>query len=555
MAFKEEHPKHKQYKTPSNLHFAEVPNNSTWTELESLIAEAGGQDRVYLPKIVQMIATKVRAGNVDAGFAYQWIPDIVSKLRQKVNEGKFYLFMDCLAILCDDGELGIDELNEFLDDSKIGYHAVSRGWPHGVAWEKIEDEDRDDTIDNDLDISENPLLILPNDSKLIKSEEEFEKLKENQKKTTKIFITHSSTDKEYVLLLTELLRNLKVPNASIICTSDPHHKIPNGESTYSWLRRQFLDSDLHMIFVLSENYYRSTPCLNEMGAAWLTAKKSDLLLLPGFGFNDLKEKDGCLDKDIQGGNIDSDDRMLKAWLQNLRDDIVKEFNLEKPNDLDWEEYRDSFINNMRSVTPKQATNNKVQDEDEYDFGEEKEDPVIQAIIDAGGISDLEGISNQTGISFNSVKRKLKIAIDAGIVEVVDARKPKKYKIRRNSDSLPDQIVVEKNDVGNIPVDSAFLLVYAANDNGQIMRIQTLGSPIQVSAAGKQFMADNSNRESARWVEALDRLISWGWVKPVGHKGEIFELTGTGYQKADWLKDGMRINTENEPLEEIQGFGG
>ena len=108
-------------------------------------------------------------------------------------------------------------------------------------------------------------------------------------------------------------------------------------------------------------------------------------------------------------------------------------------------------------------------------------------------------------------------------------------------------------MGNIPVEPAFLLVYAAAGNGQIMKIQTLGSPTQVSASGKEFMADMSQRESARWVEALDLLITWGWVKAVGHKGQIYELTGTGYKKADWLKEGMRINTDNEPLEELKGF--
>lgn len=85
----------------------------------------------------------------------------------------------------------------------------------------------------------------------------------------------------------------------------------------------------------------------------------------------------------------------------------------------------------------------------------------------------------------------------------------------NSDSA-----VGQDDVGNIPVDSAFLLVYAASDNGQIIKTQSLGAPVQVSTAGKQFMADESQRESARWVEALDRLISWGWVKPMGYKGQI-----------------------------------
>lgn len=114
-------------------------------------------------------------------------------------------------------------------------------------------------------------------------------------------------------------------------------------------------------------------------------------------------------------------------------------------------------------------------------------------------------------------------------------------------------VVGQDDVGQISVESAFLLVYAADGDGQITKIQTLSSPTQIFASGKQVMADNSRRESARWIEALDRLIEWGWVKAVGYKGEIFELTGTGYDKADWLKDGMRIDTSNDPLDELKKF--
>ena len=105
----------------------------------------------------------------------------------------------------------------------------------------------------------------------------------------------------------------------------------------------------------------------------------------------------------------------------------------------------------------------------------------------------------------------------------------------------------------MPVDSAFLLVYAADGDGQILKIRTLGSPTQIFTSGKQFMADNSKRESARWEEALDRLIEWGWVKAVGYKGEIFELTGTGYSKADWLKNNMAIDTSKEPLDELKEF--
>ncbi len=122
-----------------------------------------------------------------------------------------------------------------------------------------------------------------------------------------------------------------------------------------------------------------------------------------------------------------------------------------------------------------------------------------------------------------------------------------------SNSEEYESVVGQDDVGNIPVESAFLLVYAADGDGQIIKIRTLSSPTQISTSGKQFMADDSKRESARWVEALDRLIEWGWVKSVGYKGEIFELTGTGYSKADWLKESMRIDTSKAPIDELKEF--
>ena len=117
----------------------------------------------------------------------------------------------------------------------------------------------------------------------------------------------------------------------------------------------------------------------------------------------------------------------------------------------------------------------------------------------------------------------------------------------------DKPIIGQDDVGNIPVESAFLLVYAADGDGQIIKIQTLDSPTQIFTSGKKFMSDNSKREATRWVEALDRLIEWRWVKSLGYKGDIFELTGTGYNKADWLKEGMGIDTSKAPLDELKEF--
>lgn len=107
---------------------------------------------------------------------------------------------------------------------------------------------------------------------------------------------------------------------------------------------------------------------------------------------------------------------------------------------------------------------------------------------------------------------------------------------------------------NIPVESALLLVYAACADGQIIRVQTMGTNPLISTAGKEFMKDRSHRESARWQGALDNLVAWRWVKCVGNKGDIFELTDLGYNMADMLKENMGIDTDENPQDELQKYG-
>lgn len=117
-----------------------------------------------------------------------------------------------------------------------------------------------------------------------------------------------------------------------------------------------------------------------------------------------------------------------------------------------------------------------------------------------------------------------------------------------------QPIVGVRDVDFIPVEPAFLLVYAASKDGLILKLEANGAPPVITVHGKlDFMSDLSHRESARWQEALNMLINWGWVKPQGNKGVMYELTGTGYEKADMLKEGMGINTDNDPLEELKEF--
>ena len=82
-----------------------------------------------------------------------------------------------------------------------------------------------------------------------------------------------------------------------------------------------------------------------------------------------------------------------------------------------------------------------------------------------------------------------------------------------------------------------------------MKTDTLIGTI-ISTNEKDFVKDSSARETARWKGALDKLVSWGWIKAVGRNGKIFEVTDVGYRKADILKEGMQIDTSVEPIEEL-----
>ena len=294
----------------------------------------------------------------------------------------------------------------------------------------------------------------------------------------KLFISHSSKDKQYMVALVELLEGIGMPEGSLVCTSVPGYGIPGGEKIYDWLRKQFLSCDLRVLFALSHNYYDSPASLNEMGAAWVTKATDTLLFLPGFGHSDIQ---GCVDPQEMAISFGAGDEELKHRLSEFKDTLISEYHLPAIHQTKWERQRDRFINAVRGI----------------EGAGEKEAPV--------------------------------------------------------SETREPAPVVGRTDVGFIPVEPAFLLVYAAASDGRILKIRTLGAPPQVSAAGKQFMADLSHRESARWQEALDMLVQWGWVWPVGNKGAVYELTGTGYNEADLLRDGMKINTDHEPLDEMKEF--
>jgi len=103
----------------------------------------------------------------------------------------------------------------------------------------------------------------------------------------KILISHSSLDKEFCDIFVELLVSLGFTNKSLIYTSKSEFAVPVGIDIYDYLRNH-LQRNIWVFFMLSQNYYRSAACLNEMGTAWIKQSKCISILLPGFKHEDRK---------------------------------------------------------------------------------------------------------------------------------------------------------------------------------------------------------------------------------------------------------------------------
>ena len=91
----------------------------------------------------------------------------------------------------------------------------------------------------------------------------------SSKKSPIVFISHSSKDKDFVDALVNLLEEIGLDENTLFCSSVSDYGVPLGENIFNYLKAQFQEHKIFVIFVHTPNYYQSPICLNEMGAAWI----------------------------------------------------------------------------------------------------------------------------------------------------------------------------------------------------------------------------------------------------------------------------------------------
>lgn len=162
-----------------------------------------------------------------------------------------------------------------------------------------------------------------------------------------LFISHAEKDEQVVRLFVDLLHDIGVPEDTMLCSSISEVGIPIKVDIYDYLRDVINKDNIIPIFMLSENYYKSAACLNEMGAVWVGQKDYYIFLIPPFNFSDIK---GAINPNKKGIRLDYSNQMelynLRDGLNQFKSQMEYIFNLKTLKN--WERRRDEFIKNIHS---------------------------------------------------------------------------------------------------------------------------------------------------------------------------------------------------------------
>lgn len=159
----------------------------------------------------------------------------------------------------------------------------------------------------------------------------------------KIFISHSSKNEDYGRALVNLLTGVGIDHDSIVFTSDTSYGIPVGKNIFDWLKAQISERP-YVIYLLSQDYFSSVACLNEMGAAWVVENQHAAIFTPNFDLNDASFRSGALDPREIGFFIDHEDRVTE-FIETLR----ANFKI-TPNQVVINNKRREFLDLVRSIS-------------------------------------------------------------------------------------------------------------------------------------------------------------------------------------------------------------
>lgn len=142
------------------------------------------------------------------------------------------------------------------------------------------------------------------------------------------------------------LKKMGVQKNQLFFSSIHGYGIPQGnDKLYNYIRKNMNNDNLFVILMLSQNYYNSPVCLNEMGVSWIKQSEYQSILLPEFDYPNSKE---AIDPRDMSFNLSDEENRIVA-LNELKDRIIAHWGLKNIDHTLWERFRNTFIEEVDQI--------------------------------------------------------------------------------------------------------------------------------------------------------------------------------------------------------------
>lgn len=193
-------------------------------------------------------------------------------------------------------------------------------------------------------------------------------------KSKKIFISHSSEDKEFAKALVNLLMLMGFAKDEIYCSSVPGVWITDGKDFLDDIKKQFTKHNLFVIFIQSPRFYGSHIALCEMGATWVGNHEFSSFLTSDMPLGDI---DAVVRSSIVAVKVNEEES--EARMNDWKNRILKWFNKESLDENLWMSQSRDFLKTANSFTYTQPEEDTGNDEKLTEADEEK----LRMWIDSG----------------------------------------------------------------------------------------------------------------------------------------------------------------------------
>ena len=163
----------------------------------------------------------------------------------------------------------------------------------------------------------------------------------------KVFISHKTEDQAYAKAIVKLINFIiGADGEKVFCSSIPGYGVKPSQDIIDKIKEQFDSYDLFVIIIHSPRYYKSTVCLNEMGAAWALDAKFCSFLTKDCRIDQLT---GVIGKEELCINPNVEEEMLNGHLNDFKNSLATFFSAKEIDQTKWEQERNEFVKTIADI--------------------------------------------------------------------------------------------------------------------------------------------------------------------------------------------------------------